>query len=139
MHRHLLLSSAFLLGLIAVPAADADVTGLNAQVTGSGTIKIGHIDGPGAIDIRGSGDVAIDDGALPTLSVEVRGSGNAKLARGKVGTLAASVAGSGNIRIDGTVKDASLSSAGSGDIDIEKVTGSVQSSKAGSGKITVGK
>jgi hypothetical protein len=118
MHRHLLLSSAFLLGLIAVPAADADVTGLNAQVTGSGTIKIGHIDGPGAIDIRGS---------------------NAKLAWGKVGTLAASVAGSGNIRIDGTVKDASLSSAGSGDIDIEKVTGSVQSSKAGSGKITVGK
>jgi hypothetical protein len=117
----------------------AETTEFDARIAGSGSIDLDRVNGPGKIEIRGSGDVTIRDGVMPTFAIELRGSGNAKLSQGSVGVLAASVTGSGNVRIGGTVKDASLSSTGSGDIDITRATGAVQKSTAGSGRITVGK
>jgi hypothetical protein len=117
----------------------AETAGFDARVAGSGSIDLDRVNGPGKIEIRGSGDVTIRDGVMPTFAIELRGSGNAKLSQGSVGVLAASLTGSGNVRVGGTVRDASLSSTGSGNIDVTRATGAVQRSKAGSGEITVGK
>ncbi|MGB8842630.1 MAG: DUF2807 domain-containing protein [Aliidongia sp.] len=114
------------------------VKSLDLRGLGSGNLTLERLDGPGRIEIRGSGDVSIGGGDMPNLAIALHGSGNAEIGAGEIGTLIASTAGSGDIRIDGTVKDAALTSEGSGDISLASATGAVQSHKNGSGSITIG-
>ena len=116
----------------------ANSTDLDLRLSGSGSLRLQRLDGPGRIEVYGSGAATLDAVAMPSLSVTVHGSGDIKVGPGDIGTLDASLTGSGMLRVAGTVKDATLSTTGSGMIDIAKATGAVHQHKTGSGRITVG-
>jgi Putative auto-transporter adhesin, head GIN domain len=111
---------------------------LDLHGAGSGNLELDRLDGHGKIEIRGSGDVSIGNGNMPSLAMTLHGSGNVEIGAGEIGSLIASTAGSGDIRIDGTAKDATLTTEGSGDISVAGATGAVQSHQHGSGTITIG-
>jgi hypothetical protein len=111
---------------------------LDLHATGSGNLALDRLDGPGKIDIHGSGDVSIGNGVMPSLAIALHGSGDAEIGAGEIVTLIASTAGSGDIQIGGATKDATLTSEGSGDISVARATGAVQSHQHGSGTISIG-
>ena len=91
------------------------------------------------VHVEGSGDVTIEEGALPpsaTLALSVQGSGDIHCNLAAVNRLSASVTGSGDISGDGTrVETLKMTVTGSGDIKNFRGTKSVTATVTGSGDI----
>jgi hypothetical protein len=86
-----------------------------------------------ALQIRGSGDVSIDDLNGPRFEASVSGSGDLRVERATLGTLVTDIAGSGDMSFSGRADEARYAIAGSGDVhaggmEAKKVTVTISGS-----------
>jgi len=114
------------------------LSSLELDSAGAAEIRIDRLDGPGAVALRGGGELTIADGAMPSLKLESRGAGEIQVEGGEIGTLNISLAGAGNAEIQASVRDATLEILGVGDIEVDKVTGKLSRKILGLGNIDIG-
>lgn len=115
-----------------------NVTGkADLDLAGSGTIEVGVIGGPLSADLAGSGDL-IAASASGDLDFSLAGSGDLTVRGGLAGAIEANVAGSGDIVFEGEAASVEANIVGSGDVRVKKVTGKVEQSAIGSGKVIIG-
>jgi hypothetical protein len=69
-----------------------------------------------SLQIRGSGDVTVDDLTAPRFDASVSGSGDLRIERATIGTLVTEIAGSGDMSFTGRADEARYAIAGSGDV-----------------------
>ena len=90
------------------------------------------------LQIRGSGDVSIDDLVTPRFEASISGSGDLRVERASVGTLVTDIAGSGDMSFTGRADEARYQIAGSGDVHAATLTAKkVTVSISGSGDAEV--
>jgi hypothetical protein len=88
------------------------------------------------LDLRGSGDVAIEGGSGP-LELAIEGSGDLRW-RGEATSLHASIEGSGDVRLEGRAARLRVEVDGSGDVDASRLAATdVEASVRGSGDVEV--
>jgi hypothetical protein len=133
----------------AAHSLDADVAGSGDIVTGaiaddahidiggSGTTTIAALTGELHASSAGSGDVAVNGGAIPLADIDLAGSGGVTVAA-PIQSLKASIVGSGDVRVNAPVHDVDVSIAGSGGVRAASITGAVHKRVMGSGDVTTG-
>lgn len=121
-----------------VTLADAQVTALDAQISGFGRVDVARAKGRARVDLTGAGSLAIDQADLPALSASVSGAGQITIAHGEVGQAALDISGTGGIRIDAPVDSATAQVSGIGSIRLARVNGLLQKDISGLGTVTVG-
>ncbi len=109
---------------------------VQASVRGDGDFSIGKI-GDATLSIQGGGDISVAN-VNGNLNVNVQGSGDVHIKNGAVRNLSVNVMGSGDVKFGGKAENASLSVVGSGDIDVTHVTNRPSMQAIGSGDISVG-
>lgn len=91
-----------------------------------------------ALDLKGSGDVRLQDFKLPALVLRLAGSGDLQGQTLDIGRLELKLAGSGDIRLSGRCEQAAMSVAGSGNVAASELNcRDVTISVAGSGDAEV--
>ena len=95
----------------------AKVKKLVAKISGSGSVKVDHVDGDARLTVSGQGDIRVN--------------------HGKIGDLEAKVSGQGGIRLNAEVQDADLAISGMGDIYVQTVKHRLRQRKSGMGSIKV--
>lgn len=110
-------------GSLQVEASGGDIDvgcvgNATLSVQGGSDINVEEVKGTLAINITGSGDVQVHDGAVSSLSINVAGSGDANFG-GRAGTAMLNVVGSGDINV-AYVKERPIKNVtGSGDISVK--------------------
>ena len=104
---------------------------LMLNVSGSGDVVAGAIDGPLKASILGSGDVAIATVNGP-VSLEIGGSGSVEIDGGQATPLDVVINGSGNVSFSGNAEDPDLTINGSGEILLPSYSGKLTTSGTGS-------
>ena len=122
----------------AVQLQAVSATDVSLDMSGTGSVAIGHVDGSMKTEISGAGEVRIDRGTIPDLNLSMSGSGKFTLSAGTVKQMPLEVSGDATVRIGGTVGDSTISLSGSGTIQLAKVTGSLTKEVDGDGTVTVG-
>lgn len=91
-----------------------------------------------SLQIRGSGDVQVDDVSGPSFEASITGSGDLHVAHASVGKLVAEISGSGDVVVQGKADEARYAIAGSGDLNADGLAAKrVTVSVSGSGDATV--
>lgn len=133
----------------AAQSLDADVAGsgalsvgavaqgANIDIAGSGEVRLASLNGDLSADGAGSGNLAIDGGAINQASVDLAGSGDVDIGA-SIRTLNVSIVGSGSVDVAAEVGDIDADIAGSGDVSARSVTGSIRKEVWGSGDVRVG-
>lgn len=133
----------------AAQSLDADVAGsgglsvgavaegANVDIAGSGEVRIASLNGDLSADGAGSGNLAVDAGAINQASVDLAGSGDVDIGA-TIRTLNVSIVGSGSLDIAAEVGDVDADIAGSGSVTARSITGSVRKEVWGSGDVRVG-
>jgi hypothetical protein len=114
-------------------AGQADLT-----VAGDGRILAGAVSGPLAAVSSGSGDVTVAS-AAGTADLRVGGTGDVAVNGGAISRLKVSIAGSGDIQVRAPAGTLSASVTGSGNVDVASVNGPVERRVFGSGAVRVGR
>lgn len=110
-----------------------DLGGADLEIQACGKVNMGDISGDIRVELSGSGDVTAGD--VENADLDLRGSGDVSIEDAKIVT--ASLSGSGDI-VTGDMSRAELSLRGSGDIEFEDVSGAVNATLTGSGDINGG-
>lgn len=139
-------------GHVAAGAArslDADLAGSGAietgaigelaeiDIAGSGGVTIAALTGALSLDGAGSGNLAVQGGAVTEADIDLAGSGDVTI-NAPVERLTVSIVGSGDVDVEGAVGNINAEIAGSGGVRAASVTGSVQKEVWGSGDVVVG-
>ncbi|HTZ71117.1 MAG TPA: hypothetical protein VMB71_10745 [Acetobacteraceae bacterium] len=122
----------------AVNLQAADITTLDASISGTGQVRIAHADGNLTADLSGTGGIELSDAMIPEASLDISGMGGFHLADGSIGKLKLSSSGTAAVTIGGTVGDASLEISGVGKVSIAKLTGSLSKDISGMGDVVIG-
>lgn len=93
------------------------VTGGRLAVVGGSRIEAGAATGELALEVRGAGDVVVDQAALDQLEVAISGSGNVRVG-GSAQQARVTVAGVGNVTVDEVRERPEVRLTGVGQIDI---------------------
>jgi hypothetical protein len=115
-----------------------NATDVTLDLSGGGSVTLGQINGSLKADVSGGGDIHIDHGTLPDLTLSMSGGGSFALAEGAVKRMALDVSGAGSVHVGATVGDATVDLSGAGDVQIAKVTGALTKNVDGMGSINVG-
>jgi hypothetical protein len=111
--------------------------GANVDIAGSGEVRIAALNGDLSADGAGSGNLAVDGGAINQASIDLAGSGDVDLGA-TIRTLNVSIVGSGSVDVAAEVGDIDADIAGSGNVSARAVTGSIRKEVWGSGDVRVG-
>lgn len=117
---------------VGVVAEDA-----NIDIAGAGSITVASVTGALSVDGAGSGNVAVQGGAITNAEIDLAGSGDVSIAA-PVQNLNVSIVGSGDVDVTAAVGDIDADIAGSGSVTAPSVTGTVQKEIFGSGEVRVG-
>lgn len=115
----------------------AIVEKFEASVAGSGSVTAATVNGPLDVSIAGSGDVAINGGAVTEADISIAGSGDVDVTA-SVGRLETSIMGSGDVTVRGAAGSVDANIMGSGGVRVASVSGGVQKAVMGSGSVRVG-
>lgn len=115
----------------------AVANGAKVDLAGSGRVEIAALTGALSMDGAGSGDLAVQAGAVTDASIDLAGSGDVSISA-PVERLDVSIAGSGDVDVAATVGDIQADIVGSGGVSAQSVTGSVHKEVWGSGDIHIG-
>ncbi|MGE0596976.1 MAG: DUF2807 domain-containing protein [Hyphomonadaceae bacterium] len=107
------------------------------DVAGSGSVTLAALNGSLSMDGAGSGNLAVQGGAVTTAGIDLAGSGDVTIAA-PVQTLTVSIVGSGDVDVEGAVGDINAEIAGSGGVRAASVSGAVRKEVWGSGDVQVG-
>ena len=133
----------------AAQSLDADVAGsgglsvgavaqgANIDIAGSGEVRIASLNGDLSADSAGSGNLAVDGGAINQASIDLAGSGDVDIGA-TIRTLNVSIVGSGNLDVTAEVGDVDADIAGSGSVTARAITGAIRKEVWGSGDVRVG-
>lgn len=110
-------------------AADVDIAG-------SGRVSIQSLNGALQADAAGSGNLAVQGGAISTADIELAGSGDVDIAA-PVERLEVAILGSGNVDVSATVGEIDAEIAGSGGVRAASVSGQIRQQSMGSGSVQV--
>ncbi len=92
-----------------------------------------------AIQVHGSGDLAVDRFKADSLGLQISGSGDAHFGLVEVKELTVGISGSGDVRLSGRADQQSWSISGSGDVDARALSGrAAKVSLSGSGDVSLG-
>lgn len=112
-------------------------TSASIDIAGSGSVTIASLTGELNADGAGSGDIAVQGGAVTRASIDLAGSGGVSIAA-PVEDLNVSIVGSGDVDVAGVVGNLDADIAGSGGVSAQSVTGTVRQEVWGSGEVSVG-
>lgn len=111
--------------------------GADVDIAGSGSVTIASLNGEFSADGAGSGNVAVQGGAVTLASIDLAGSGDVDIAA-TVQSLNVSIVGSGDVTVTNTVGELDADIAGSGGVSAQAVTGAIRQEVWGSGEVQVG-
>ena len=116
----------------------AEVSTLDAQLSGSGRISVQQASGPARLDMSGHGRIEVGRADMPSLAVSLSGAGELRIDAGQVGSLTLDQSGAGHVQFGATVGDAKVDLSGVGAVHFVRVTGRLDKDVSGVGTVTVG-
>lgn len=116
----------------------AVASGASIDIAGSGQVRVASLTGNLSADGAGSGNLAVEGGAIDQASIDLAGSGDVDIAA-PVRSLNVSIVGSGSVEVAAEVGEIDADIAGSGDVTVRSVTGAVRKDVWGSGDVRVGR
>lgn len=103
-------------GAVDVNLEDSVITDPSAELSGTGKISFGTIQGNANFDLSGAGKISAKSATLTRLDIDL--------------------SGAGEVNIDqGTITDASIKASGASKVSIPKPTGQIQQENSGASKI----